>query len=371
MPRKRAVADVSRRTSSEVRRRVITAIESAAREDGFDLDHDQHRAAEALASTAALIVAGEAPAVYLWGPVGRGKTWLLDAFVRCWPPHAARRFHFHRFFREFHETRHRRGYGAASVSRTVEDLVGGATVVCFDELFAHETGDAYLFTSILTDMRDHRPVPMVVTSNYAPDDLLPDAEFVTSGSTWEEPVVKIDHRAFEAGIALIKRSFEIVSVDQGIDYRDLSARSRASGFRSGTYRITPPATDAPTAGAAGAVVEIRGRALHAITASNGEVVFAFTELCERPVGAGDIAELVGRFRRWTIVDVPPLSSCSPEGAQRFVNFVDVLCDADVRLDITSPVAPDELVRPVAGGRAVPPDSARLRSRLSFLEVTDG
>jgi cell division protein ZapE len=209
MPRKRA-ADVPRETPSQMRQRVVTAIETSARDDGFALDPCQHAAVEALASAAARTVAGEAPGVYLWGPVGRGKTWLLDAFVRCWPPHAARRFHFHRFFREFHEARHRRGFGAASVSGTVEDLVGGATVVCFDELFAHEPGDAYLFTSILTELREHRPVPMVVTSNYAPDDLLPDAEFVTSGSTWEESVVKIDHCAFETGIALIKRSFEIV-----------------------------------------------------------------------------------------------------------------------------------------------------------------
>lgn len=168
---------------------VLEAIRAAARRDGFELDSAQVEAARVLADAAERLSRGDTPGVYLWGPVGRGKTWLVDAFLSAEPVEAARRFHFHRFFRLFHEAlgRHR---PPDAVRRALDDLVRDAQLLCFDELYAHETGDAQLFTVILRDLRERRRLPMVVTSNYPPDGLLPDAEFRSSASTWEEAFVR-------------------------------------------------------------------------------------------------------------------------------------------------------------------------------------
>lgn len=170
------------------------------------------------------------------------------------------------------------------------------------------------------------------------------------------------HEMFREGIDVIKRSFEIVPVDGGADYRDTVQRDNRSGFASGTYAVSDRRS--PPDRAAGVPIDVRGRRVLAARAEGDAIAFDFRELCERPVSASDIAELADRFRSWTISDVPQLSSCSPEAAQRFVNFVDVLCDADARLDVTSPHEPDQLF----DGDSPPPDVARLRSRLRLLRV---
>lgn len=333
---------------------------SAAIEAGFRLDEAQLSAAGHLVATARRVLDGDrpAPATYLWGPVGRGKTWLLDAFVASLPPGTARRFHFHGFFRAFHERLHHHGPGHASVGRALDDLVGDARVVCFDELYAHEPGDAQLFTVILTELRERRDLPMVVTSNYPPDGLLADAEFLTSGTSSDQLVV-VRHALFEPGIALIKRAFDVVGVDGGVDYRTLPRDSPTKGFRSGSY-VVLDAGD-PTAGPRQAIT-VGGRTLRASVAIGDEVVFEFADLCDQPVSASDVAQLTAQFRLWKIDNVPRLSECTPEAAQRFVNFVDVLCDVDVRLVVTSRWTRQELVT----GSRMPPDMARLESRLALL-----
>jgi cell division protein ZapE len=346
---------------------VLQSIKAKAQHDGFELDSSQTAATQVLARAAAQWAAGGTHAVYLWGPVGRGKTWLLDAFLHSLPDVPTRRFHFHRFFRLFHEAHGRHRAGPSAVSQALTDLIGGASVLCFDELYAHETGDAQLFTVILTELRERRQLPMVVTSNYEPDGLLPDAEFRTTGATWEEPFVKVSHKMFEAGIALIKRTFEVVSIDGGTDYRDMPRPTASAGFRSGWYRI---AAHTPSVDTTPVSIPVRGRTIRALCATDEAVVFDFRDLCDRPVGAGDVADLAERFGTWTIENVPKLADCTPEAAQRFVNFVDVLCDADVRLNITAACALRELLET----DLAPPDIARLESRLRLLgqiEVSPG
>lgn len=335
---------------------------AAALESGFHLDHAQVVAASLLSDAARRVLDGDrpAPAIYLWGPVGRGKTWLLDAFVGSLPPGMARRFHFHAFFRDFHERLHQDGAGYASVGRALDDLVGEARVLCFDEMYAHEPGDAQLFTVILTELRQRRDFPMVVTSNYPPDGLLADAEFRTS-STSSDQIVVVRHAVFEPGIELIKRTFDVVSVDGGADYRQVQHGAHSEGFRSGLYIVL--ATMHPRADA-GQSVMVGNRTLCATAVHHPEVTFDFADLCDRPVSAADVAQLTKRFTSWRIENVPQLTTCTPEAAQRFVNFVDVLCDVDVRLVVTSRWTRDELVC----GSPMPPDLARLESRLALLRA---
>lgn len=252
------------------------------------------------------------------------------------------------------------------MSRALDDLLGDATVVCFDELHVHEPGDGGLVIRLLRELLVDRPLTLVITSNYHPDGLLPTAVLPHSGGAFEEPV-KVRHEYFLPGIHLIKSSMDIVAVDGGHDYRFDAGVPRPTGFRSGFYieprdvqetrrtGLLPPA--APVAITVGT-----NRTLRAQHSSGGTIGFEFDDLCERHVGAGDVVELTAQFDSWVIYNVPPLERCSPEGAQRLVNFVDVLHDADLRLTITSSVTLEDLV----AGRRVPADVARLRSRLTLL-----
>lgn len=342
----------------------IGTFHEAAEAAEFRLDAAQAAASTRLAAVAQALSAGSpAPSLYLWGPVGRGKTWLVDVFVGALPSGSARRFHFHSFFRQFHDGLGRHGPGHASVGRSLDDAIGDARVVCFDELYVHEPGDAQLFTMILRELRERRELPMVVTSNYLPDGLMPDAEFVTTGLGAWDPV-KVRHASFQPGIDVIKRTFEVIGIDGGLDYRSIGSPSSVEGFASGAYIIGRRRPSAGPGSGSGVPVALEGgRCVRAERVDRRDVTFAFEELCERPVSASDVTRLTERFNRWTLLDVPPLAGCSPEAAQRFVNLLDVLCDANVRLTVLSQVAPPELV-----GGAVPPDIARAQSRLAMLAV---
>lgn len=330
----------------------------AADHAGFRLDPRQLEAATHLAALAnAVSTGGDASSLYLWGPVGRGKTWLVDVFVGALPDGWARRFHFHSFWSGFHDALGAHGRGAGAVSGALDAAVGDARIVCFDEFFAHEPGDAQLLTVLLRELRERRRLPMVVTSNYPPDGLMPDAEFVTTGEGSWDPVV-VRHQSFEDGIALIKRHFEVIAVDGGVDYRTVSSPGGA-GFGSGAYVVGR----VDVGDASSAVLHLAGgRVVRAHAVHEREITFTFRDLCEQPVSAGDVARLTHRYKVWTLLDVPPLSACTPEAAQRFVNVLDVLYDADVALTITSAVPPSEL----ATGRWLPPDVARAISRIAVL-----
>lgn len=347
------------------------AIEEAAGREGFRLAGSQVKAAERLAALGAALVDGEprldCRGVYLWGPVGRGKTWLLDRFYESVAVPEKVRFHFQRFFREFNAALAGRPIGRPAVAAALDETIGAARLICFDELYAHETGDAALLTRLLEEVTAARRVPLVVTSNYPPHGLLPDAELRTS----DGPVI-VRHARFLRGIELLENVLEVVQVDDGIDHRQTPARSDGGlqGFRSGRFLVPGSAdqvarllgieevpTTRETLGVGG------GRRLHPRAVVDRAIWFDFAAICEGPVSAGDILGLTSRYTTWVITGIPRLRDATPEVAQRFVNLVDVLHDADTRAIFGAAHTLDVLV---GGEEGLPPDIARARSRLSML-----
>jgi cell division protein ZapE len=155
----------------------------AARERGFVLDAAQEHAVDRLAELGAragrrrrLPHRAEPRGLYLWGPVGRGKSWLLDTFFEAvaLPPERRRRVHFHAFFRQLHEAvrRHRDAHSWHAVDAAVSELAHGVELLCFDEFHVHDPGDAMLVTRLLHELHA-RKVLLVSTSNYPPAGLLP------------------------------------------------------------------------------------------------------------------------------------------------------------------------------------------------------
>jgi cell division protein ZapE len=349
-----------------------TPIRDAASAAGFLLDDAQVAAAEHLEDLLGRLVVRpgrRGPATgrgaYLCGPVGRGKTWLLDRFHGL---AGGPRFHFHEFYRALHAEVWARTGTPDAMDRALDALLGDTPVLCFDELHLHDAGDAMLLSRALRTLLD-RGVTLVATSNYPPQGLLPDPLF---------------HELAEPLIALLEARLDVLRVDGPVDYRELRvpdgvpvapASPVAPGWRGGSALVpgTPPqlaavglvppapreAVDVPLGG---------GRSARALRASDGAVWFDFAGLCAAPVSALDMLSLAERFGRWVVSDVVPFADCHLNPQQRLVSLVDVLYDRDLPLVMTAPRPLDEVLS-VPAGRPAPPDLARATSRLRQLRQT--
>ena len=191
-----------------VSRRVF---DTAALEDGLVLDSAQGDAIDALLSAGSR-------GVYLWGGVGRGKSWLMDVYFAALPTERKRRLHFHEFLADLHSAvrRHRCDLDAA-----LDELLAGLDVVCLDEFHVHDPADG-IFVGRLSAALFERNVLVVLTSNYPPDGLLPNPLF---------------HEGFVPTIELIERSLTVVGVNGPVDYRTVRSR-HDTGFAAGAW-ISP------------------------------------------------------------------------------------------------------------------------------------
>lgn len=238
----------------------------------FELDDAQRAAADLLASPSPL-------GVYLWGPVGRGKTWLLDRYFEA-ATERKKRVHFHRFFRDLHASYFRHGF---STERALDELLGEIDLLCFDEFHVHDVGDGRLISRML-DAVFARGIVLVATSNYPPDGLLPNPLF---------------HHTFVPAIELLKSKTTVVHVNGSVDYR--TSGGSTTRFASGSWNVGPSG---------------QGR--------------TFAELCESPRSTGDYLAMIDGVEELQITGIPALKDADRDAVQRFSNLVDVLHDADVR-----------------------------------------
>ncbi|MFI6426048.1 cell division protein ZapE [Promicromonospora sp. NPDC050880] len=342
-----------------------TPVRDAARTAGYVLDDAQRVAAERLEALLAATEharardilprdGGTGRGVYLWGPVGRGKTWLLDRFHE---QSGGPRFHFHEFYRALHAEVWARTGTPDAMDRALDALLGDARVLCFDELHLHDAGDAMLLSRALRTLLGRR-VTLVATSNYPPQGLLPDPLF---------------HELAEPLIALLESSLDVLEVAGPVDYRTLRpvhgtavpGAPSAPRWRDGAALVRTDLPDRPAPHEATDVPLSGGRSVRALRAADGAVWFDFAGLCAAPVSALDMLSLAERFDRWVLSDVVPFADCHVNTQQRFVSLVDVLHDRDLPLVLTAPGPLDEVLS-VPPGRPAPPDLARAVSRLHQL-----
>ncbi|MFD8753663.1 cell division protein ZapE [Kitasatospora sp. NPDC059577] len=356
----------------------------AAEQRGFAVDPAQRPAAERLSRLAGelartgLLVRRPPRHVYLWGPVGRGKSWLVDTFLDGLATPRKRRLHFHDFFRRLHEGvalhaadphRDRAGERVAAVDRAVDELLGDCRVLVFDEFHAHDAGDAMLVARLFRTLLERR-ITLVTTSNYPPSGLMPNPLY---------------HHLFEPTIRLIEERMDVVEVAGPVDFRRErpAANARSGGGRSADGR---PTADAPQRFAQGArlrtgdedglralgltpptadeadEVPVHGRPLRAAAARDAEAWFGFAELCEGLTSAADQLALAERFPTLVLTGVPPLADATPDGRRRFADLVDVCCDRDVRLVLIGADPVDGR----AGDEGLLRDLDRTASRLALL-----
>ncbi|MGN4049566.1 cell division protein ZapE [Pseudomonas sp. SM4] len=325
-----------------------------AHNQGYTLSHSQQQVIDCMAQQASLLFGATArtpPSLYLYGAVGRGKSWLLDGFFQALPISEKRRLHFHQFFAQLHQGMFSHREQDDALAATLDELLADCRVLCFDEFHVHDIGDAMLITRLFKALFQ-RGILLLVTSNYPPEGLLPNPLY---------------HARFKPVIELINTRMQVMEVGGPHDYRSLARNHEHQVFTHGHY-VWPgtaaqrQARDLPTQDAPPLSLTVGARQFRARLSEGRRVAFTFADLCEQPTAVMDYLQLCRRFDHWVIDDLPLLGDCSIAAQQRFINLIDVLYDQDKHLTLIGRQSLCESL----GGDAI--DLGRTRSRLGQLQV---
>jgi cell division protein ZapE len=272
--------------------------------------------------------------LYLWGGVGRGKTFLVDEFYAQLPLREKRREHFHRFMQDVHARLRRRRNRPSPLEQVAEDIAEYARLLCIDEFIVGDVADAMILGALLDAFFRHG-VTLVATSNLPPGDLYRDG---------------LQRERFQPAIALIERHCRVMQLDAGIDYR-LRQLERA------TLWLGPAAGDgeahlvaeferlADGRGRRDTKVQVEGRPVRARREAEDVVWFEFRELCEGPRAAADYIEIARCYQTVFLSGVPVMGADSDDAARRFVTLVDEFYDRGVKLFVSATSdAPEGLYR---------------------------
>ncbi|HRD66754.1 MAG TPA: cell division protein ZapE [Candidatus Competibacter sp.] len=282
-----------------------------------------------LASRDKPAVAGAAAVrgLYLWGGVGRGKTYLVDTFVDALPLEHKQRIHFHSFMRSVHAELKELKNQQDPLRVVARRFAEKARVICLDEFFVADITDAMLLHGLLKELFANG-VTLITTSNIEPDGLYKDG---------------LQRARFLPAIELIKQNLDVLNVDGGIDYR-LRYLEKAEIYHSPLdERAEQILNDlfgniAPEPGHRGGDLEIEGRFIPTLREADGIVWFNFRAICDGPRGTADYIEIARCFHTVLISNVPVLDWQMENQARRFVNLVDEFYDRGVKL-ILSAAAP--------------------------------
>jgi cell division protein ZapE len=333
---------------------------------------------------------GPVRGIYLWGGVGRGKTWMMDLFFQSLPFAERRRRHFHRFMHDVHTELKTLQQREAPLDVVAERIAQDARVLCFDELFVSDIADAMILGGLFSALFE-RGVVLVATSNVPPRDLyksglqrqrfLPTIDLVEQHLDIVPVVGAVDYRLrtlTQAGTYLpsavpdtwqrLRELFrELANHDSGDD----RAAPPANGL-SADVTVLPRAANAPlSAGRAPAPsasplpptfnqsgrpwplqgeidrahsIEIDGRRIPTLCESGGVVWFDFMALCSGPRSQNDYIEIARDYQSVIVSDVPVLDSLHEDEARRFIALVDELYDRNVNLILSAAAPPTELYR---------------------------
>ncbi|MCS6764990.1 MAG: cell division protein ZapE [Candidatus Protistobacter heckmanni] len=278
-----------------------------------------------------LVVRPEIPrGVYLWGGVGRGKSFLMDAFYSCVPLQRKTRLHFHEFMREVHRELEELRGTADPLDELAKKISRRHRLICFDEFHVSDVADAMILHKLLDGLFRNR-VQFVMTSNYHPDDLYPDGLH--------------RDRVFPA-IALLREKLDILNVDAGIDYRHRTMENLPMYLTPAGPEIDKALSESFDKIAEtpdqDPVLHIEAREFSAVRRAGGIVWFNFQTLCGGPRSQNDYLEIASQFHTVILSGVPEISPRMASEARRFTWLIDVLYDHKVKLMMSAAVPAVEL-----------------------------
>jgi cell division protein ZapE len=301
---------------------------------------------------------GKAPlGLYLCGPVGRGKSMLMDLFFAAAPLARKRRVHFHAFMVEVHDriNRENRAKTADPLKQVAHDIADEATLLCFDEFQVEDIADAMILERLFTGLFE-AGVVVVATSNRAPDRL------------YERGL----HRErFLPFIALLQQKLDVLALDSGRDWR----LTRMLGKPVYHHPLGPAAAQAVSgafaeltdaAAPAARSLTVKGRLVLVPRAAGPVAWFTFAELCEEPRAAADYLAIAERFAAVIIDGIPLLGPQQRDAAKRFTVLIDTLYEARTLLVASAAGRPEELYP--AGDGAF--EFRRTVSRLAEMQSQD-
>jgi cell division protein ZapE len=289
--------------------------------------------------------------VYMHGGVGRGKSFLMDCFFGAVPLRRKVRLHFHEFMREVHrELRDLQGT-VNPLDELGKRIARRHKLICFDEFHVSDITDAMILHRLLAALFDNG-VGFVTTSNFHPDDLYPNG---------------LHRDRILPAIELLKVHLEIMSVDNGTDYRRQTLEqarlyhsplgAQADAEMTQTFNCLAASQDENP------VLQIESRQIHARRKAGGVVWFDFKALCGGPRSQNDYLEIATQFHTVLLSDVPYMPIRMASEARRFTWLVDVLYDRRVKFIMSAAVPPEALY---TEGPLVP-EFARTVSRLNEMK----
>jgi cell division protein ZapE len=281
--------------------------------------------------------------IYLWGGVGRGKTWMMDLFFQSLPFPERRRRHFHRFMHDVHAELKALQQREAPLDVVADRIAQEASVLCFDELFVADIADAMILGGLFAGLFK-RGVTLVATSNIQPKNLYEGG---------------LQRQRFLPTIDLLEQQLDVIAVDGATDYRlrrltqagtylpsgapdadqrlqelfDELADHGADGPCDGTDRLDPASS-----------IEIEGRRIAVIRECGGVVWFDFMALCSGPRSQEDYIEIARGYQSVIVSNIPVFDSLHENEARRFIALVDELYDRNVNLIVSAAAPPVELYR---------------------------
>ncbi|WP_460901933.1 cell division protein ZapE [Paraburkholderia jirisanensis] len=268
--------------------------------------------------------------VYMWGGVGRGKSFLMDSFYKIVPLTRKTRLHFHEFMREVHRELEELKGQADPLDELARRIAKRYRLICFDEFHVSDIADAMILYRLL-DRLFNNGVQFVMTSNYDPDTLYPDG---------------LHRDRLLPAIELIKSKLDVINVDAGVDYRQRTlsqvevyhaplGQVASNALRDAYTRLAAVPDESP-------LLRIEKRELKALRRADGVVWFDFATLCGGPRSQNDYLELASRFHAVILSDIPQMTPRMQSEARRFTWLIDVFYDHKVKLLMSAAVPPEQL-----------------------------
>jgi len=273
--------------------------------------------------------------LYIFGPVGRGKSMLMDLLYHSVTSKYKRRVHFHAFMLEIHnrmhETRQEGGSSRDPLANIAADIAKRTFLLCFDEFQVDNIADAMILGRLFSALF-YEGVVVVATSNSAPDNLYPDGlqrdrflpfvDIIKENTTLLELDGADDHRRGRL-------------LDMGVYYSPLGDKADAA-VEAAFIALTDGVT------AVSERIPVMGREVVVPLATKGVAKFSFADLCEKPLGAPDYLAIATTYHTVILTDVPVMSAAKRNEAKRTVTLIDTLYEHNVNIIVSAATEPDKL-----------------------------
>ena len=268
--------------------------------------------------------------VYLWGGVGRGKSFLMDAFYATVPVRRKTRLHFHEFMRSVHRQLDEVKGMQDPLDEVARRISKNYRLICFDEFHVSDVADAMILYRLLLKFFEFG-TSFVMTSNYEPSTLYPDG---------------LHRDRLLPAIKLIQDRMDILNVDAGIDYRRRTLEQvkcyHTPGGAQADEALQLTFTQLADTAAQDPVLLIEHREIRAKQRAGSVVWFDFATLCGGPRSQNDYLELASRFHAVILSDVPKMGPREASEARRFTWLIDVFYDHKIKLIMSAACEPDEI-----------------------------